>query len=269
MKDKVKTLVQILDKFSWIVFTKEIHDILLQYMRFGALKVLAWLHALLLEKPTSPESHALIIQWFQEVVKSLITIQEPNRAKHALAEIFKMLIAIENQQIANEVIASISNYKEPANLFLIYTPAVLNLIESHKSQLGDLEIFKIIAHDFLQYAQEHYSSSPTSPISLTRIGQISCTCDFCKEVNKFLPDLNRSNFCFEKVLQRDMLHIETKIKEHRLDLTIRIERQPPKFKGIISKNQHSYEQALKRFEFIEQARRTIEEIFSFIHSPRL
>jgi len=261
-KIPVKTLVQILDKFSWIVFTKEIHELLLQHMRFGALKVLAWLHALLSEKPTSPESHALIIQWFQEVVKSLITIQEPNRAKHALAEIFKMLVVIENQQIANEVIASISNYKQPTYLFLIYAPAVLNLIESHKSQLGDLGIFKIIANDFLQYAQEHYSSPPIAPTSLTRIGQISCTCDFCKEVNKFLPDPSRNNFCFEKALQRDMLHIETKIKEHHLDLAIRIERQPPKFKGIISKNQHSYEQALKRFEFIEQARRTIEEIFS-------
>ena len=204
----------------------------------------------------------IVNQWFREVVKSLITIQEPNRAKHALAEIFKMLIVIENQQIANEVIASISNYKEPTNLFLIYASAVLNLIESHKSQLGDLGIFKIIAHDFLQYAQEHYSSSPIAPINLTRIGQISCTCDFCKEVNRFLPDPDRSNFCFAKVLQRDMLHIETKIKEHHLDLTIRIERQSPKFKGIISKNQHSYEQALKRFEFVEQVRRTIEEIFS-------
>lgn len=146
-----------------------------------------------------------------------------------------MLIAIEDQQIANEVIGSISNYKQPANLFLIYAPAVLNLIESHQNQLGDLGIFKIIAHDFLQYAQEHYSSSPVAPISLTRVGQISCTCDFCKEVNKFLPDPNRSNLSFEKVLQRDMLHIETKIKEHHLDLTIRIERQAPKFKGIISK----------------------------------
>lgn len=268
-KIPVKTLVQILNKFSWSVFTKEIHDLLLQHMRFDALKVLAWLHALLLEKPTSPESQALIIQWFQEVVKSLITIQEPNKAKHALAEIFKMLIAIENQQIANEVIASISNYKQPVNLFLIYAPAVLNLIESHKNQLGDLGIFRIIAHDFSQYAQEHYSSSPIAPISLTRIGQIACPCDFCKEVNKFLPDPNRSNLSFEKVLQRDMLHIETKIKEHHLDLTIRIERQPPKFKGAISKNQHSYEQALKRFELIEQAKRTIEEIFSFINSPRI
>ncbi len=261
-KISVKTLVQTLDKFSWVVFTKEIHDLLLQHMRFGALKVLAWLHALLLEKPISPESRALIIQWFQEVVKSLITIQDPNKAKHALAEIFKMLTVIGNQQIANEVIASISNYKEPTNLFLIYAPAMLNLIESHKSQLGDLGIFKIIARDFLKYAQEHYSSSPVAPISLTRVGQISCACDFCKEVNKFLPDPNRSNLSFEKVLQRDMLHIETKIKEHHLDLTIRIEKQPPKFKGNISKTHYSYEQALRRFELIEQAKRKIEEIFS-------
>jgi len=258
----VKTLVQIFDNFSWIIFTKEIHDLLLQHIRFGELKVLAWLHALLSEKPTSSESSPLIILWFQEVIKFLITIQEPNRAKHALAEIFKMLIVIENQQIANEVIASISNYKQPTNLFLIYAPAVLNLIESHQTQLSGLGIFKIIAHDFLLYAQECYSLSPIAPTSLTRMGQISCTCDFCKEVNRFLPDPNRSNFCFEKVLQRDMLHIEAKIKEHQLDLTIRIERQPPKFKGAISKNQHSYEQALKRFEFIEQVKRTIEETFS-------
>jgi hypothetical protein len=222
--------------------------------------VLAWLHALLSEKSTSPESRVFIIQWFQEVATFLIAIQEPNKAKCALAEIFKMLISIEDQQIANKVIISINHYKQPANLFLIYAPAVLNLIESHKSQLGDLEIFKIIVHDFLQYAQEHYASPPLAPTSLARFGQISCTCDFCKEVNSFLPDPNRSSLCFEKVLQRELLHIEMKIKEHQLDLAIYIERQPPKFKGIISKNQHSYEQALNRFEFIEQTKRKIGKI---------
>ena len=58
---------------------------------------------------------------------------------------------------------------------------------------------------------------------------------------------------FDKTLRRNLAHAEAKIEESHLDLDMKIESLPTKFKGIITKNQKSYNNALKAFSTVQQA----------------
>jgi hypothetical protein len=213
---------------------------------------------LLLTQPSSKESYPLITKWFQEIWKSALSITDINEAKKGLSYIFQILTLIGKPQLTDEVLLSIRNYQQPLSLPYIYASAVLDAIESCKKEAHHLNILKKIAEDFLKHAQASYAFPPKPPETWARSGQLKCTCSFCDEVNGFLPDHHRSSVSFEKTLQRNLIHIKTKIAEHSLDLDVSIDRQPPKFKGTVTKNQNSYEQALKRFTIVDQTKKRVE-----------
>jgi hypothetical protein len=62
-----------------------------------------------------------------------------------------------------------------------------------------------------------------------------------------------------------MLHIETKIKEHHLDLTIQIEKHFLKFKGSISKTEYVYEETNTLISY-KKGRKTLEKSYTLITS---
>lgn len=252
-----KTLVHIFDRFSWQAFEQDFNEILSKN-RFDVINTLAWLHGLLLEKPSSQESGPIITQWFQKIWKSAISISDPKVAQKGLSTIFQILSLLGKQELTDEVLSSIHNYKQPLLMPYVYAPAIRDVIESCKQETPHLNILKKIAENFLEQAQSSYAVPPKPPENWTRSGELKCTCNFCKEINAFLPDPQRSKMSFEKALQRDLLHVETEIAKHSLDLDIRIERQSSKFKGSVTKNQKSFEQALKRFTIIEQTKKSIE-----------
>lgn len=250
------TLVRILDQFSWQAFENDLDAILSAYTNKGnANRALAWLYGLLLAKPRSQESHGCITKWFRLIWKS---IQNGDDGKTVLSHSFQILALLGNPQLADELLLSIQSYQKSSSLPSIYAPALINALESCKEKTCDFTILRKIAHDFVKHAEAFYATPPKPPASWMRQGQLPCACAFCTEINKFLPDPERSNLQFEKTLQRNLVHLKSKIMEEALDLDVQIERQATKFKGIVTKNCHSFEQAMKRFTVVEQSIKKVQ-----------
>jgi hypothetical protein len=81
---------------------------------------------------------------------------------------------------------------------------------------------------------------------------LNCDCEFCTEVNQFLPDPEKSEISFYKTLKRNLLHIEAKIEESQIELDIEIRRRQAKFDGTCTKNQSRYDHKRKLFDSAQQ-----------------
>lgn len=256
----IKTLVRIFEKFSWKTFAEDFNGIVANYQKNGlnSLGVLSWLRGLLLENPSSKESHIFIRKWFQSVWESALSTENMIDAKNNLNIIFQILSLLGDKQLADKVLQSIQNYQNPLTMPFTYAPAILEVIESCKQGSHDPDILKNIAEDFLKHARTSYANPPKPPENWARTGKLKCTCPFCDEVNKFIPDPQRSSISFEKTLKGNIIHIEEKVEEQGLDLDVCIERQPPRFKGLITKNQKAYEKALKQFAIVEESKQKVE-----------
>jgi hypothetical protein len=77
-------------------------------------------------------------------------------------------------------------------------------------------------------------------------------CEFCTEVNQFLPDPERSEISFYKTLKRNLLHIESEVEKSQVELDIEIRRAPPKFEGTCKKNQNKYDNKRELFDNAQQ-----------------
>jgi len=111
--------------------------------------------------------------------------------------------------------------------------------------------------DVYKRIQTEFPSRPTTPKDWSREGQLACDCEFCTEVNRFLPDPERSEIIFDKTLKRNLLHIESEIQKSRVDLDIEIRRTPPKFQGTCRKNQNRYD---KQRQLFDSAQEIVKEL---------
>ena len=93
-----------------------------------------------------------------------------------------------------------------------------------------------------------FPAPPEAPKDWARAGQLDCDCEFCTEVNQFLPDPERRELSFYKTLKRNLLHIEAKAEESQVEIDVAIHRRRPKFDGTCRKNQRIYDNKLVLFD---------------------
>ena len=111
---------------------------------------------------------------------------------------------------------------------------------------------KKFVENVLQRIQIDFPSPPDKPKDWFREGKLKCTCEFCAQVNQFLPDPEQNEISFYKTLKRNLLHIEAKIEESQVELDIEIRRTSPKFEGTCRKNQSRYDDKRKLFDAAQQ-----------------
>ncbi len=247
---KPELLVRVIRTFPWKVLEADLDTVLARISRLDASSGLSWLHNLLKELPKFLELQQFAIRWSKKLCEASVDRQ-------LLTEFLKVVKLIGDHAFGDEAMKIIARFHQPLSLPSLYAPALIEVIESCKEETSGRDLLRRISEDFLKTADQHYPSPPKKPETYTRSGKLDCDCPFCQEVNTFLSDPQRSRLVLEKTLKRNLTHVEEEISNSRVDLTIAIDRQPPKFRGDVTKNQSSYQQALERYRTIQSSREDV------------
>lgn len=236
---------QILERFGWQYFEEDISTYLTP--RRGALD---WLNALLLAGVSlSGEGRSIMTRWVNELWKPSL---EYGLTKETVANLVQLVSLLKIETLTDEIIAFLSGQKQKEFLTATYGPALVSSLKELKGRNYDQTIMKKYSEDVRQRIKADFPAPPEVPKDWSREGRLNCDCEFCAEVNKFLPDPERSETSFYKTLKRNLLHIESKVKESQVDLDIEIRRRPPKFEGTCRKNHRSYNNKRKLFDSAQQ-----------------
>lgn len=247
-----KRFMQIVGRFGWQPFEEEIGTYLTP--RRGAL---GWLHSLLLTSATlSGEGQSAMTRWTNELWKPSL---EYDLTQGAIANLVQMVSLLKIGTLPDEIIAFLSGQKRPEFLTTTYGPAVVSSLKALKGRDYDRTIIRKFVGDIRQRIKVDFPVPPDAPKDWLRDGQLDCDCEFCTEVNQFLPDPKRSEISFYKTLKRNLLHVESKIEKSQVDLDIEIRRRPPKFEGTCRKNQKKYDNKRKLFDTAQDIVKALDD----------
>ena len=238
-------VIKIIKRFGWQDFEEDISAYLTP--RRGALD---WLNTLLLAGvPLSGEGQSILTRWVNELWQSSLAY---SLTKETIANLVQMVSLLKMTAVTDEIIAFLSGQKQKEFLTATYGPALVSSLKALKGRDYDQTIMEKFSEDVRQRIKADFPAPPEAPKDWSREGQLNCGCEFCTEVNKFLPDPERSEISFYKTLKRNLLHIESRIEESQVELDIEIRRTPPKFAGTCRKNQSRYDDKRKLFESAQQ-----------------
>jgi hypothetical protein len=237
--------MQIIERFGWQDFEEDISAYLTP--RRGAL---GWLNALLLAGVSlSGEGQSIMTRWVNELWKPSL---EYGLTIDAIANLVQMVSLLKIETLTDEIIAFLSRQTQKEFLTDTYGPALVSSLKELKGRDYDRTIIRKFVEDIRQRIKADFPEAPEAPKDWSREGQLDCNCEFCTEVNQFLPDPERSKISFYKTLKRNLLHIESEVEKSRVDLDIEIRRTPPKFEGTCKKNQNRYDNKRKLFDTAQQ-----------------
>lgn len=238
-------VIQIIKRFGWHDFEEDISACLTP--RRGPLR---WLNALLLAGVSlSEEGQSIMTKWVNELWKPSL---EYGLTQEAIANLVQLVSLLKIETLTDEIIAFLSGQKQKEFLTAMYGPALVSSLKELKGRDYDQIIMKKFSEDVSQRIKADFPAPPETPKDWSREGRLNCDCEFCAEVNNFLPDPERSEISFYKTLKRNLLHIESNVEKSQVDLDIKIRRAPPKFEGTCRKNQSRYNNKRKLFDSAQQ-----------------
>jgi predicted 2-oxoglutarate/Fe(II)-dependent dioxygenase YbiX len=236
---------QILERFGWQHFEEDMSTYLTPQR--GAL---GWLNSLLLAGVSlSGEGQAVMTRWVKELWKPSL---EYGLTKETLTNLVQMVSLLKIETLTDEIIAFLSRQKHKEFLTGTYGSALVSSLKELKGRDYDQIIIRKFVEDVRQRIKADFPAPPEAPKDWSREGQLDCDCEFCAEVNQFLPDPKRSEISFYKTLKRNLLHLESEVKKSQVELDIKIRRTPPKFEGTCKKNQSRYDNQRKLFDNAQQ-----------------
>lgn len=236
---------QILERFGWQHFEEDMSVYLTP--RRGAL---GWLNALLLAGVSlSGAGQSIMTRWVTELWQPSLAY---GLTKETIANLVQMVSLLKIETLTDEIIAFLSGQKRKEFLTATYGPALVSSRKALKGRDYDRIIMEKFSEDVRQRIKADFPAVPESPKDWSREGRLNCNCEFCTEINKFLPDPESSEISFDKTLKRNLLHIEDKVEESQVELDIEIRRMPPKFAGTCRKNQSRYDNKRKLFDSAQQ-----------------
>jgi hypothetical protein len=244
--------MKIIERFGWQHFEEDISPYLTP--RRGAL---SWLNSLLLAGVSlSGEGQSVMTKWVNELWKPSL---EYSLTKETIANLVQMVSLLKIEALTDEIITFLSGQKQQEFLTGTYGPALVSSLKELKGRDYDPTIIRKFSEDVRQRIKADFPTPPEAPKDWSREGQLDCDCEFCTEVNQFLPDPERSEISFYKTLKRNLLHIESKVEESQVELDIEIRRTPPKFEGTCKKNQSRYENKRKLFDSAQQIVKDLDD----------
>ncbi len=236
---------QIVERCGWHPFVEEITPYLTP-----RLDAIGWLNSLLASRESlSDDGQSLMTMWVTELWKPSL---EHGLTAKAIADLVQMVSLLKIETLTSEIIAFLARQKQPEFLTDTYGPALISSLRALKGRDYDRAIVKKFGEDVRQRIEADFPAPPEPPKDWSRGGQLNCDCEFCTEVNQFLPDPGKSEISFYKTLKRNLLHIESKVEESQVDLDIEIRRRKPKFDGTCTKNQSRYDNKRKLFDRAQQ-----------------
>jgi predicted 2-oxoglutarate/Fe(II)-dependent dioxygenase YbiX len=138
------------------------------------------------------------------------------------------------RRTANHLLAWPTHY----HLDKVLVPAACRLIESGMATEG--EVFEILHAACLAHLKSRVAEPLEAPRDWSRPSDISCKCEHCSALGRFLEDLSRPTWSL-KAAAHVRNHVEGTIRNARSDVDVRTERRGSPHTLICTKNQASYE----------------------------
>jgi predicted 2-oxoglutarate/Fe(II)-dependent dioxygenase YbiX len=255
---EIHDLIVIMDQFGWKTFAEKMGVIISEHSNsYRAQEVIPFLISLFVNNKLSIEGKQTVTQWFHIAWKSQ-SLWKSTLKKDVLESLLQSVVLVGDQSVANEVISCLS--KRMTHIFLIktYGPSLLktwNVVK--KTGNFHITVMNMFTQDILGRIQKDHSNAPNAPENWYRSGRLNCNCEFCKQVNAFLPNPALEGLNFKKTLKRNLTHLEKEISNANIDLSIKIDRDPPKFKGYCYKTQESFERELDLYKCAQKVKSEI------------
>jgi hypothetical protein len=125
---------------------------------------------------------------------------------------------------------------------------MIRALHSLKQKEHNPTIAQQFASAVRQCLQAQYPTPPEPPQDWSREGHLDCDCEFCTEVNAFLPERDIGSMRIDKTLKRNLLHVESEVNKSQIEVDIEIQKVASKFDGIIQKNQSRYERKRQLYD---------------------
>jgi hypothetical protein len=156
------------------------------------------------------------------------------------------------EPVASQAIERLGDPPEETFLTETYGPAIISALNSLKKQDHNPTIAQQFAVAVRQRIQAEYPKPPEPPQDWSREGQLDCDCQFCTEVNEFLPKRDVSSMGLYQTLKRNLLHVESEAENRQIEVDIDIQKVASKFNGTIQKNQSRYEHKRQLYEAAQE-----------------
>jgi hypothetical protein len=242
-----------MERFGWESFEEDIRPYLTP--RRGALY---WLNSLVLATENlSAEGQSVMKRWVNDLWKPSLVY---NLTEEEVENLVQIVSLLKIEALPDEITTFLSGQNQKDFLTGTYGPALVNSLKQLKGRDYDHSIMNTFIENIRHRIAAEFPAPPDVPKNWAREGQLDCDCEFCTEVNQFLPDPERRAISFYKTLKRNLLHIEARVEESQVEIDVEIRRRSPKFDGTCRKNQRRYDH--KR-ELFDTAQKIVIELGDF------
>lgn len=238
--DKAYFVKLMAQQIGWHVFDEQLTQLLSQNN-----SALQWLNALV-KSGLDNQGKAYAAKWFQ-----LVGFKEAYYAE-ALAHAIECITLLKTKTHCHELIAALRQHNKIDFVTKHYGPAVIQAVEALKGHEVDEDILKAFVQDVHASINRVFAVAPEPPKDWARQGKLNCSCEFCNQINEFLPDPSREQLRMEKTFKKNIVHVSGKIDYAGVDLDVELSRMQPRFLGVFSKNQNAFERYKKAYEKAQQ-----------------
>ena len=173
---------------------------------------------------------------------------EKSAKQDEIIYLVRLTSCLNMETVASKVIERLANPPEEKFLTETYGPAIISALNSLKKKEHNQTIAQQYVSAVRQCFQVQYPDPPEPPQDWSREGQLDCDCEFCTEVNAFLPERDISSMRIDKTLKRNLLHVESEVEKSQIEVDIDIQKVAPKFNGTIQKNQSRYKRKRQLYD---------------------
>jgi hypothetical protein len=164
-----------------------------------------------------------------------------------LAGLARALIATEQIDLLSRVVAHALASPEQYSLTLAHMPALVRLEpwlkKNVKKPIAGLSEWITSCREKLEALT---AQAPEEPTDFRRSAAISCRCEDCGELKRFLENPRESVYRFRAREDRRR-HVEHEIQMHRCDLDLKTERGGSPHTLVCTKNKASYQAKLREY----------------------
>jgi len=180
---------------------------------------------------------------------------EKSAKQHEIIYLARLTSCLNMGAVASQIIEHLADPPEETFLTETYGPAIISALESLKTKAHHETIAQQFASAVRQCLQARYPSPPEPPQDWSREEHLDCDCEFCAEVNAFLPKRDIDSMRLDQTLKRNLLHVESEVEKSHIEVDIDIQKAASKFNGIIRKNQRRYERRRQLYDAAQEIMR--------------
>jgi hypothetical protein len=263
--------IKVAERFGWEHFAKDVES------RITTRNGLQWLDSLLQTgQSISDEGQGLMRKWVASrwqpsLTSAMQSVAEPALPSNARARsryqyqvarfntekrakqdeiiyLVRLTSCLNMETLASKAIERLADLPEETFLTETYGPAIISALNSLKKKEHNPTIAQQFEAAVRQCIQAEYPKPPEPPQDWSREGQLDCDCEFCTEVNAFLPKRDVGSMGIYKTLKGNLLHVASEAEKSQIEVDIDIQKVAPKFNGTIQKNQSRYERKRQLYD---------------------